>query len=278
MPVPAPVLSVVIPAYNNGRTLGETLASVLAQDVDGLEVIVADHSSSDNTVDVMRGVQTDPRVTLLETPAGGGAARNWNRVTDAARGEFVKLVCGDDVLRPGTLARQLDLLRSTGAVLTACRRDVVDSDGRVLVAAWGLRGLTTRMPGAEAVRRAVRAGSNLFGEPASVMMRRDSLVSTGGWFDRFPYLIDQATYSRVLMDGEFVPDMEVGATFRMSATQWSVALVREQSVQARAFHQWLRAETPTVLSPTDVRIGNLRASAMARARRLSYRLLERRMR
>lgn len=272
-----PVLSVVVPAYNNGRTLAETLTSVLDQHVDALEVIVADHESTDDTADVMRGFADDPRVTLLSTPAGGGAGRNWNRVTDAARGEFLKLVCGDDVLRPGVLARQVELLRSSGGVLTACRRDVVDANGRILRAGWGLRGLKTRMPGREAVRAAVRAGSNLFGEPASVMMRREPLVRTGGWFDRFPYLIDQATYSRVLLDGDFVPDPEVGATFRMSATQWSVALVHEQSGQAHGFHAWLRAQHPDVLSAGDVRVGDMRASAMARARRLSYRLLERRM-
>lgn len=275
--MPAPALSVVVPAYNNGRTLAETLRSILDQDVDGLELIVADHSSSDDTAEVLTRFADDARVTLLTTEAGGGAPRNWNRVTEAATGEFIKLVCGDDVLRPGVLSRQLEILRATGATLTACRRDIIDADGKVLMKAWGLRGLREPVSGDVAVRRAVRAGSNLFGEPASVMMRRDALVGTDGWFDRFPYLIDQATYSRVLVGGQFVPDPEVGATFRMSTTQWSVALVREQSAQASGFHEWLHAQYPSVVTSTDVRIGNLRARLMARARQLSYRLLKRRM-
>jgi len=274
----APVLSVVVPAYNNGRTLGETVQSILDQEISDLELIIADHSSSDDTARVMTGFADDDRVTLLTTPAGGGAGRNWNRVTEAAGGEFLKLVCGDDILRPGVLARQMEILRSTGAVLTACRRDIVDSQGNTLMPGWGLRGLHGEtMPGASAVRKAVRAGSNLFGEPASVMLRRDALVAEGGWFDRFPYLIDQATYSRVLLHGAFAPDREIGATFRMSDSQWSVALVRAQSEQARGFHMWLHTEHPSIVSAADVRIGNLRASAMARARRLSYRLLKRRM-
>lgn len=273
-----PTISVVVPAYNNGRTLEETLRSVLDQDVSGLELIVADHSSSDDTAAVMSRFAGDDRVTLLSTPAGGGAGRNWNRVTEAASGEFIKLVCGDDVLRPGVLKRQVELLRSSGAVLTACRRDVVDSEGRVVVKGWGLRGISRPMPGKNAVRAAVRAGSNLFGEPASVTMRREALTETGGWFDRFPYLIDQATYSRVLLHGSFAPDSMVGATFRMSASQWSVALVREQSGQARAFHKWVRSQYPDVVTAGDVRMGDLRAGIMARARRLSYGLLKRRMR
>ncbi|MEL5992035.1 glycosyltransferase family 2 protein [Microbacterium phosphatis] len=273
-----PTLSVVVPAYNNARTLAETLRSILDQDVAGMEVIVADHASADDTLEVMRSFADDPRVTLLETEAGGGAGRNWNRVTEAARGTYLKLVCGDDVLRPGVLARQVELLDTTGAVMTACRRDLIDASGAVLLPAWGLRGLGRRMPGAEAVRRAVRAGSNLFGEPASVMMRRDVLSRTGGWNDRFSYFIDQSTYTRVLFEGDFVPDPEVGATFRMSDAQWSVALASRQAAEAREYHAWVRETHPEHLSALDRRIGDLRAALMSRARRLSYRLLKRRMR
>jgi glycosyltransferase involved in cell wall biosynthesis len=274
----APVLSVVIPAYNNGRTLDETMRSILEQEIDGLEVIVADHSSTDDTAEVMARFADDPRVRTMTTDAGGGAGRNWNRVTAAASGTYLKLVCGDDVLLPGILARQVALLRDTGAVLTACRRDVVDARGKVVIAGWGLRGIGRPMTGAAAVRKAVRAGSNLFGEPASVMMRRHALSSTGGWLDTFPYLIDQASYSRVLLKGDFVPDPEVGATFRMSDSQWSVALTRNQASQAHEFHAWLRAEHPDAVSVWDRRIGDVRASLMSRARRLSYKLLQRRMR
>lgn len=273
-----PRISIVIPAYNNARTLHETMTSVLDQDVTDMEVIVSDHASSDDTLAVMQQFEGDERVTLLETRAGGGAGRNWNRVTDAARGEFLKLVCGDDVLRPGVVARQAALLESTGAVLTACRRDLIDAQGNLLMPGWGLRGLKRRMPGAEAVRRAVRAGSNLFGEPASVMLRRDALADTGGWFDRFSYFIDQATYTRVLFEGDFVPDPEVGATFRMSEAQWSVSLASRQASEAREFHAWVHAEHPEDVSALDRRIGDVRAALMARARQVSYRVLKRRMR
>ncbi|WP_022878777.1 glycosyltransferase family 2 protein [Microbacterium sp. B19] len=274
----APLVSVVIPAYNNARTIAETMTSVLDQEGVDFELIVADHSSSDGTRSEMEKFADDPRVTLADTPAGGGAPRNWNRVTDLATAPLLKLVCGDDIVRPGTLARQAALLADETAVLTACRRDIVDAEGRVLMAGWGLRGLQKRMPGARAVRAAVRAGSNLFGEPASVMMRTSALVSAGGWFGDFPYLIDQATYSKVLLQGDFVPDPEVGATFRMSSSQWSVALTKAQSAQARGFHHWLRENHPDVLSPIDLAVGDTRAWAMARARRLSYKILERRMR
>jgi hypothetical protein len=110
------------------------------------------------------------------------------------------------------------------------------------------------------------------------MMRKSALVDAGGWRADFPYLIDQATYSRVLMQGEFAPDLTTGATFRMSATQWSVVLVRDQADQAKAFHRALHTEHPEAVSAVDVLIGNIRASMMARARQVSYWILKRRMR
>lgn len=269
----APTLSVVIPAFDNATTIAETIESVLAQEGVDFELIVSDHSSSDGTRDIVERFADDPRVTVMTTEAGGGAERNWNRVTALARGEFLKLVCGDDVLRPGVLARQTQLLRTSGAVLTACRRDVTDADGAVLMPAWGLRGLTRPMPGSEAAVKAIRAGSNLFGEPASVMMRRAAWEEAGGWDASSPYLIDQATYTRVLLGGSFVPDDAVGATFRLSATQWSAVLIASQARQARQFHARVRAEHPDVVSRTDVLLGNVRATIMARLRRLSYTVL-----
>ncbi|MEI3866052.1 glycosyltransferase family 2 protein [Microbacterium sp. CCNWLW134] len=273
----APTLSVVIPAFNNGRTIAETIESILDQQGVDFELIVADHSSGDDTRDIAEDYRHDPRVTILETPGGGGAARNWNRVTAAATGEYIKLVCGDDLLRPGVLARQVEILRSSGAVLTACKRDIIDVRGGVLKRGWGLRGIERSLPGSIAVRKAVIAGSNLFGEPASVMMRRALLADVGGWFSEFPYLIDQATYSRVLLEGDFAPDPQIGATFRMSTTQWSVALTNDQARQARGFHEWLRRDRPDIISRADLLRGNANATMMAHARRASYWLLKKRM-
>lgn len=273
-----PRLSVVIPAYNNGKTIAETMRSVLSDTSVDLELIVADHSSTDDTLAEIQKFEDDERVTILHTQAGGGAPRNWNRVTDAARGELIKLVCGDDIVLPGTLRRQMAVLQDPSVVLTACRRDIVDASGRVLFSGWGLRGLGRAMPGNRAVAAAVRAGSNLFGEPASVMMRRSTLTEVGGWRADFPYLIDQATYSNVLLRGGFAPDLTTGATFRMSASQWSVALVRDQAAQAKAFHRALHREHPSAVSAVDVVVGNARASLMARARQVSYWILKRRMR
>jgi glycosyltransferase involved in cell wall biosynthesis len=274
-----PRVSIVIPAYNNDEYIGETMRSVLSQTYTDFELIVADHSSTDRTWEVLEEFASDPRVRLLTTPAGGGAERNWNRVTNEAAGELVKLVCGDDILYPESLSTQVAAFDANpGAVMVASPRDIVDASGRPIVRNQGLAGMTGRVKGTDAVRRSVLRGANVFGEPCCVMLRRDVLERVGGWHGDPGFMIDQGTYSRVLFEGDFVGTAGPLAAFRVSASQWSVRLTRQQAESAADMHQQLADLSPETLSPADVRRGNRMARLRAWQRRLAYLYLGRRMR
>lgn len=273
----APRVSVVVPAFDNERFVGATLASILGQSFEDFELIVSDHSSTDGTWARLQEASTDPRVTLMSIPAGGGAPANWTAVTAAARGELVKLVCADDLLYPDALARQVAAFDAhPGTVLVAGQRDLIDQHGRIVVRRRGLQGLDGVVAGPDAIRRTVRAGTNVFGEPGGVLFRRRTLLDSGGWDAREPYLLDQATCVRVLLHGPMVAIRSPLAAFRINPGQWSVALARSQAAHARSFHHTLRAEHPDVLGAGDVRVGNIRATAMAAARRTTYFWLHRR--
>ena len=273
-----PLVSIVIPAYNNADYLDDTMKSVLGQTYTNLEVIVSDHASTDDTWAVMQRYSSDPRVTLLHTEGGGGALRNWNRVSQAATGELIKLVCGDDLLYPTIVAQQVAALVSTpGAVLAASPRDIVDANGVPVLKDRGLAGLTGVHDGTVAVRKTVTQGTNIFGEPGCVLMRRSVLEKVGWWDSRWPYLIDETSYSLVLLEGKFVGVPGSLAGFRISDSQWSVRLVNEQAEQAIGFHNWVAQTRPDVVSGFDRRIGNTRARIMAQVRRLAYLWLGRRM-
>ncbi|WP_395243742.1 glycosyltransferase family 2 protein [Agromyces sp. MMS24-K17] len=272
-------VSIVVPAYNNADHIEETLHSIVSQTHADLEIIVADHSSTDGTRAVVERFADDPRLTIVDTPSGGGAPRNWDRVTQLATGDFIKLVCGDDLLDPTIVERQVAVLSEDDRVaLTSVRRSIVDAESRPVIRARGLGGaLNGRVPGTQAIRATVRAGSNLLGEPACVMMRRDALEAAGFWDPRFPYLIDEATYARVLLTGDFVGIPEPLASFRISQSQWSVALTKQQYEQAAGFHRWMHDTRPDVVSRSDLAVGNALARANASGRRLTYVALQRRM-
>jgi len=123
----------------------------------------------------------------------------------------------------------------------------------------------------------VVAGANIFGEPACVLVRREILERAGGWDGRHPYVIDEATYVNVLLLGDFLGIDTALAAFRLSSSQWSVRLAREQSDQVIGFHHQLADDEPGLLSRTDLLRGNAMARGTAYARRLAYVWVGRRM-
>ena len=272
-------VSVVVPSFNNADHIERTMDSILAQTYRDIEVIVSDHSSSDGTWELLQPYADDPRVRLFQTTTGGGAPRNWTVVCEAAKGRYLKLVCGDDLIYPTCLEEQVQAIESDpDIVLVACQRDVVDDIGRPLVRSRGLHGLEGKVPGSVAVRRTVRAGTNVFGEPGCVLFDREVLERTGWWDARAPYLIDQATCSRVALQGSIYALRRSLAGFRVSSEQWSVKLAHTQAEHAAQFHHTVAAENPGLLSEGDVRLGDRKATAMAWIRRATYAYLRHRMR
>jgi CDP-glycerol glycerophosphotransferase len=110
-----PRVSVVLPIYNVERYARACLESVAAQTVRDLEVIVVDDGSTDGSAAIAeRFADRDARFRLIRQPNSGlGSARNTG--TDAAGGDFLAFVDGDDVLPPRAYERMLDALDETGS-------------------------------------------------------------------------------------------------------------------------------------------------------------------
>ncbi len=101
----APVVSIVIPAYNAARTLGSTIESALGQTVRPHEVIVVDDGSADATRQVASGYATSGVTLVRQANCGAAAARNAG--IRAAHGRFVALLDADDLWVPEKLEKQL---------------------------------------------------------------------------------------------------------------------------------------------------------------------------
>ena len=108
MDLNSPTISLVIPTYNRGHLIAETLDSALAQVPPFLEVIVVDDGSTDDTSAVL--AQYVGRVQLLGGP-NGGVQRARNRGVAAARGEYIAMCDSDDLLEPGYVATMQAWLR-----------------------------------------------------------------------------------------------------------------------------------------------------------------------
>jgi glycosyltransferase involved in cell wall biosynthesis len=248
-----PLVSVCVPAYNNGEFLAETLKSVLRQTYPDFEIIVTDDCSTDNTVSVVKQF-SDSRIQFFTNEANLGIGRNWNKALSLASGKYLKVLCGDDLIYPDCLQRQIRQLEDSanaGVVLAVCGSDVIGPSGKVVLRR-SPRFPGGRVAGSRVVKSCVRWGTNLLGEPAVGLFRRETAQGRA-WFDASnPYTLDLGFWGELLKTGDVYIDSERLAGFRISGTSVSAKVGLAQAAYFRSYARKLRAEQYYHLSRLDV--------------------------
>ena len=122
------LVSVIIPTYNRGKTIGRAVDSVLAQSWKSMEIIVVDSHSTDATGEVLAAYGDKIR---LVHGARRGPAAGRNVGIKAARGEVISFLDSDDEWLPDKLERQMKLLEAGEAAGVKCcvcnaRKEVAD--------------------------------------------------------------------------------------------------------------------------------------------------------
>jgi glycosyltransferase involved in cell wall biosynthesis len=126
-----PRVTIGLPVYNGDNYLAETLDSILTQTFPDFELIISDNASTDRTEAICREYAAqDHRIRYVRNASNLGAARNYNRVFELARGEYFKWNGHDDPLAPRFLERCVEVLdRDPGIVLCFARNRAIDERG-----------------------------------------------------------------------------------------------------------------------------------------------------
>lgn len=268
----APLISVCMPVYQSECFVAEAINSVLSQTFRGFELIVIDDASADATYEIASSIQ-DPRLRVYRNDHNLGPEGNWNLAMAMAKGRYIKLLPGDDTLYPECLERQVAVLEDAhnrDIVLTYCARDIIDSKGRKFMQA--------KFPGcgriraATLVRRTVRYGTNIIGEPGAVLFRADAAHRIGGFDASLGFVTDLDYWLRLLRQGNAFAIDTALCTFRLSGANWSIALGLDRCRQYLKFLDSL-SEKDDRLSSADLMIGKLMARINERLRRLVYQRL-----
>lgn len=124
---PAPIVSVIMPAYNAEKFIEEAISSVLAQSVSNWELIVIDDGSQDGTQQIVADfTRKDSRVRLIVNEENMGVAKSRNRGLDVCCGEYVALLDSDDYWEPQMLHRMIACAQETKADIIYCSYAIVD--------------------------------------------------------------------------------------------------------------------------------------------------------
>lgn len=207
----SPTVSILIPCYNAGPWLAQTLESALAQTWPQKEIICVDDGSRDNSLEIARGFEARGVRVIAQANAGASAARN--RALSEARGDYIQFLDADDLLAPDKIAVQLARIASTpravasgqwgafsqGPADAAFNREPIWADYDPvswLVCSWTGGGMI--QPGAWLTPRAV-------------------VDAAGPWDEKLSLDDDGEYFSRVLLAASTVPFVnEARAYYRRS--------------------------------------------------------------
>lgn len=179
-------VSVIIPTYNRGWTIGEAVDSVLAQDYRDFELIVVDDGSADNTSQVLDAYRGTIKVFRQENK-GVSAARN--RGIAEASGRFIAFLDSDDLWLPQKLSTQVEFFNTTPDALI-CQTEEV----------WIRSGVRVNPK-----KRHKKPSGMIFEpslalclvSPSAVMIRRSLLEIVGNFDETLPLCEDYDLWLRI---------------------------------------------------------------------------------
>jgi len=262
-----PHVVIAIPVYNGARYLASAVRSVLDQRYPHLSLYLLDDGSSDDPLHALGAIPTSA-YHYVRNQQRLGMVGNHNRCLDFNTGDFFKILSQDDELVSGALSRQVAALDEIPqAVFVAGPREIIRPNGRhLLTVDHGLRGLVDR---ATVCRALARSGTNVVGEPATVLVRGEVLRRGARFPEDQPWLLDLFMWLKLLEHGPALMLDEPAARFRLSSQSYSVGLGRRQVDEFSRFIDDLARHGE--IGPWRCRYGKIRCVLNAVLRQWLYR-------
>lgn len=182
---PRPLVSIVVPSFNQGRFIRETLESSLAQDHRPLEVIVVDGGSTDETLSILRGMNA-PEMTWSSEP-DRGVVDAVNKGLTRARGDLITIQSSDDVFVPGAISAAVAALQANPSAALAYG-DVEHINANSVVIGADVQG---------EFDLAEYLGRLMYVPQPGTVFTRAVLSTVSGWREEFSYAADADFWLRL---------------------------------------------------------------------------------
>lgn len=172
-PVAAPLVSVIMPTYNDRLAIEEAINSILKQTLTSWELIIVDDASTDGTAEFVAANFDDSRISLIRMEKNSGSGFCRNRAIEVAQGQFVAVMDADDISMPDRLQKQVDRLIAAPELAAVSAQVLEFGD-------WGGPVLGTWPTTAAGIAARQRAMKMPIPHPAT-MFRKDVLVAAGSY-------------------------------------------------------------------------------------------------
>lgn len=125
------LVSIIMPAFNAEKYIGESIQSVMNQTFSNWELIIADDKSTDNTIEKIKQFN-DSRIRVIELSKNSGAAVARNKAIERAKGSYLAFLDSDDLWHPEKLEKQLAFMLENNILFSSTKYANVNSKNQLL--------------------------------------------------------------------------------------------------------------------------------------------------
>lgn len=129
-----PLVSVIMPAYNAEKYIGQAIESILNQSYRDLELVIIEDCSQDGTLDIIEEyVKRDSRIKLLVNDCNRGISYSTNKGIDFSKGKYIALLDDDDIAALDRIRLQVDYMENNVQIdVLGGRSRVIDAYGKMI--------------------------------------------------------------------------------------------------------------------------------------------------
>lgn len=190
------LVSVIVIAYNSEKTILDTLESIKKQTYPMLELIVSDDCSKDNTIEVVskwmaKNKERFQKILLLKSKKNTGVTANCNRGIRSAKGKYIQLVAGDDMLTNITIEEKYKFAEDRELPLVTSKVKIFGKNAvrTYIMQQWLEEAYRTlKLDRKEQLRKTL--SKNYLPGTMINFFRKDFWTEMGGYDERFPMCED----------------------------------------------------------------------------------------
>lgn len=200
-----PRVSILIPAYNAGRWIEDTIRSALAQSWSNIEIVVVDDGSRDDTLARAQDYRSSRLRVVTQRNRGAAAARNT--AFALSTGDYIQWLDADDLLAPDKIERQMEVALKDASDRTLCSGSFGEFLTNPRLASYKPSVLWQDLAPADFL--AHRFNANAWMNPASWLVSRSLTLRAGPWDERLSLDDDGEYFARVVSQSRsirFVPE------------------------------------------------------------------------
>ena len=188
-----PLVAIIVITYNSGKYIIELLESARAQTYQNIELIITDDCSTDNTLDLCRewikkNGDRFIRVSCITSKENTGVAPNANRGLDAAKGEWLKFIAGDDMLHEDAIDSFVSVINSNREIeFLVSDMYIINQEGVFLNILKHNKDYFTQNSFNKQYRIALK---EYFVKAPGIFILKNCLVNIGGFDENYPFMED----------------------------------------------------------------------------------------